>query len=901
MSRTDTAAPRTALRRALAVLTATALAFVMLPVMVASAAVAGAANLTSATALFPTASAPFSFTVTNSSPALVGESMNWVRFVLPSDEAGIVHNGGAPTAPTGWTATRDGGADEVQTVTFRATQGAAAIRPGGSASFSFPAEVKRPLNSDRPGTFTVAGSSDSGRTTTGLGGALTTTVKILDILDATTGVVAPPGAADGSGTAGQEVDFAYQVINYAQQEVQVSGTVLSDGADTVVPATRTLPVPGNGTAAVGNEKPVSFPHDVTLGPAASNRTSTFTVKAAIGSATSPAQDATRAYAVQARSVLALTDLQPARTKSSDSTQVSFSALATKTGTPALDITNGTLSFADFSTSLTVANDVADFGTGPSSKRVTFAAKALNTAQLAAIVDAEKEFSPVVTASATDGNDFQNALTGNLLDAKVLIDNLTPRLTVDVALPQGQSAVKNGDLLTVSGTIAAADVVPAGNLKVALDPDLGDDVPVNVTATKLADGTFTFTGTVRPAFLKATNADGSDDRAGSAKSFTAKAEVRDIAGNLGNGSTNTANPFVIDNFLPTLLDPGSTTSTRTIAVQFQDLDLGITTGGCDPRHYRVAGVPGTVSEVQYSNGAVCRIGEPAPSTSGQRILVLRNEMPDDATPTVTYEPVSRSLGGDPVRDGAFNETIRTTIDTVRQIVPLAPEIVEVTRDGGTEQATRDEVDGRTTYFTRFPGSLVKTEAEYEKNDLVVSFLGAKNGYSIEVLDGQGASLAVLPVTGPATPLSSGEQSVRIPIGTLDTTYARSIRFITTNASNETLRGDLSSFDVVLDRTAPRVVGTQVTGKTVAVSFDDVIHSGTDFAGDWFGLSRTSSGANRAYTSETVTPDQTGKVRTLSVPVPDGMSITGVEYRFTSGPDGGQRYLDRAGNEIANLKA
>lgn len=881
-------------RRLLAVVVATLLALITTPLTVAFAAPTGSASLTSPVSLFPTSSANFTFSVANGGAALVGESINWVRFVLPSDEAGIVHNGATITPPAGWTATRDGGADEVQTVTFRASQGAAAIRPGGSASFSFPAEVKRPLNSDEAGTFTVASSSDSGRTTSGLlptgTGSLTTTVKILDIVDSAVGVVAPAGAADGNGTAGQDVDFGYSVINYAQQAVSVTGTLASTGGDTVSPASVTQSVPGAGTAAVGSETPVAFAHDVLLGAATSDRTSQFTVKAVVGAAAA-AQDALKDYVVQARSAVTLTDLQPARTRSGDDSTVSFSALATKSGTPALDVTGGSLSFAGLSTPLKVAGDAADFGTGASSKRVTFDALTLNSAELKAIIDAEREYTPTVTAVATDGNGFGPALPGNLLTSKLLIDNLAPRVTVNVELPAGQSAVKNGDTLRVTGAIAAADVVPAGNLAVVLDPNRGPNVTVPVTTTKQADGTYTFAGSVQPQFVKGA------DRANSDTSFVALASVKDTAGNPGNGSTNTAAPFVIDNFLPELKTPGFTTSTTTIAVQFEDLDLGVTVGGCDPRQYRVNGVPGAVSEVRYNNGATCQVGQAAPTTSGQRILVLRSPMSDDATPTVTYEGVSAAFGGDPVRDGAANQTARTTIDTVRQIVPLAPEITEVTRNGGTETATSVVAGGKTTYYTRFPGSLAP--ADYAKNDLVVSFLGSKSGYSIQVLDGAGKPLATVPVAGPATPLDSGEQTVRIPIDAAQATYARSIRFITTNAAKETLLGAPTAFDVVLDTVAPRVTSTTRADKVVTVNFDDVLHSGTDFAGDWFGLVTVATGT-RAYTAESASPGATANVRSLSIPFPADGTFKGVEYRFTSGPDGGQRYLDRAGNVVNNFK-
>jgi len=323
------------------------------------------------------------------------------------------------------------------------------------------------------------------------------------------------------------------------------------------------------------------------------------------------------------------------------------------------------------------------------------------------------------------------------------------------------------------------------------------------------------------------------------------------------------------------------------------------GGCDPRHYLVNGVPGVVERVEFQGSAAtggtgeqCALKSAAPLNSGVRILVLRSAMDEAATPTVTYDPKSRSIGGDPVKDGAANDAIQQVIDTVRNIAPLAPEITKVTRNKGTETATSETAAGKTTYFTRFPGTGDKATE--------VSFLGSRNGYFVQVLDASGTVLNSSAVTGPATPLDSGEQSIRVPIGTEQIAYARSLRFITTNASKAQINGAPTAFNVVLDTAKPLISTATNDAGTVTVGFNEVISGGTDYASDWFGYVRTASGAIRSYQAETVAVAG-NQARKLTVAFPnDGTTFGGVQYRFASAADGGSRYVDRAGNGLADIR-
>jgi hypothetical protein len=888
----------TAPRRVLAVLIAAALAFVVLPIATAQAAVAGTVTRTTAASVFPTANAPFTFSVTNSGAAVVGESVNWVRFILPSDEAGVVHNAELLVPPAGWTASREGTSDpaDTQTVTYRTSSATAAIRPGASQSFTLPAEVLRPASSDRSGQFTVAASSDSGRTTKGLVGAspaaLTTDVRILQVVG-TPAATAPPGVTNQSGTGGQAITYGYSVKNYALNAVSVAGALTSNGGDTIG-ASAPVTASGNPAKDYGSEPTVAVSHAVTLAAATADRTSTFSAKATSSGAESAAK--TAPFTVQVPALLQLSDLQPKRVRTTaGSSEVVFSALASKTGSPMLTVSGGQLDLAGVKIALD--GTPLSFGSGANSRRVDFKPTQLSTTALGSLVG-ERLVNATATVVSKDANDFDAIKGANVLTDSITVDNLAPDLTLQVALPvdadgRQQTAARNGNRISVSGTIVGMDAAPTATpgprqLKVVIS-DGTNEFPVPVTITQGSGGAFTYSGSISPAY------------APGATAATAKASVSDTAGNIG---TSPLAGYIIDNVLPELTDPGFTTTTRSILVSFKDENVNLF-GGCDPRHYRVDGVPGLVERVEFPDsstatggtGVACAKNEAAPGFSGKRVLVLRNAMDDTATPTVTYEAVARSLSGDPVKDGAANDALRRTIDTIRQIAPLAPELVSVTRNKGTETATRvDSANGPSTYFTRFSKSEGTTN-----DDLNVSFLGSKNGYRIEVVevDAAGKVLRVLKgadVVGAATPLSDGRQSITVPLNATDGTYLRALRF---TASNGKLLGDLAPFNVVLDTVRPALATRSASGNNVTVTFQEVIQSGGEFASDWFGLARTSTGASRSYQAETVTV-QSPTSRLLSVPFPSGTTFDGVQYRFTSGPDGGRPYLDRAGNALADSR-
>jgi hypothetical protein len=910
---------RTVPSRLLAVLVATAMALLVLPVTAALAAPTGSVTRTSPLDLFPGASRTFSFTVSNTGAAVVGESVNWVRFVLPSEEAGVEHNADPITPPAGWTATRDGlddkGAsipDSTQSVTFRASSPTAAIRPGSSLGFSFPARVDRPLSTDETGTFTVAASSDNGRTTKGLTGpgtALDVNVRILQVVPGTLGALAPQGVVDQSGTAGQPgVVYGYDVRNYARNNVTISGVLASNGDDqTGGPVTVTVPGVGGNTFGDNVEKTAPVRHTITLGSApTANRTATFSAVATAPQAASGT--VARPFTIEVPAALTLTNLQPKRVRTATgSGAVTFTADAAKTGSPGLTVNGGTLTITSGTTVVPVrlAKTPVTFGGGNANGAVEFEPVALSETGLGALVNREALATATATVSSVDANGFDAIRNRQVLNETLTLDNLAPALTVAVTLPldadgRRQTAARDTNRIEVSGTITGLDAAPTTanvgprQLKVTINDGTRD---VNVPVTVSGNGPdYTFSGSAAPSYTAG------------ATSATVKATVTDTAGNIGTSPVAT---YVIDNVVPKLESPGRTTTVRSIVVQFSDDNTDLL-GGCDPQHYLLNNVPGMVERVEFAGGnptggtgVQCTEATAAPGNSGVRVLILRNAMAEDATPQVTYSATARTFGADPVKDGAANEVVRTTIDTIRQIAPLAPEIVRVTRNQGAERATEVDAEGRpTTYYTRFSKVTVNGT---QVDDLEVRFLGSRNNYQVQVLelDAAGNFVKVLntrTVTGPATPLDANEQGIRVPLNGVDGTYRRALRFVTTSGSGAnqvTVLGELARFDVVLDRVVPGVAARAASGNEVTVTFNEVIQSGGDFASDWFGLATTSSGSTRAYQAETVTtPSNT--TRKLTVPFPNGSSFAGIEYRFTSGPDGGLPVVDRAGNRLLNQR-
>jgi hypothetical protein len=419
----------------------------------------------------------------------------------------------------------------------------------------------------------------------------------------------------------------------------------------------------------------------------------------------------------------------------------------------------------------------------------------------------------------------------------------------VELPATQTAAKDGDTITVTGTL---DDTAATLDYVEIRPNVGAPIPVTVTRS----GT-TFEGTAKPTF------------AAGATSFVVAAQATDTAANSGGGTSTVS---LIDNIVPAF-NYAATINLRQIGVSFSENN--VVSGGCDPSLWSVE--DNIVVNVLNDNGDA-GVTECTASSNNSRILVLAKDLANsDAEPRVTY--TQRALTTSPARDGAANQAPTATVKAIVGIAPNIPDVIAVFRNTGGDGSSRETATfDEGTYFTRFGGT-----------DLVVEYAGARTGYTVQVLDGSNTVIKSERVTFPA----SGNPEVRVPIGTTAGNYVRKLRLV--NANN--IPGDVAPLSITLDQTLPKVAGaTKTAATTVAVNFSEKISHGSDFAFDWLPYENVADaeGGRQYYNVDKV--EGSGASRTLTVSTfANNGPFGGAEYLLISG---GERYRDRAGNLLAD---
>lgn len=793
--------------------------------------------------VLPGAARPFRIEVTNSSSrdlVLVGgPQIDYVSIILPS-AAGVTTNPDVH-APSGWTVqVTDHGS--LQRIKFQTES--SPIAPGDSVAFDFPADVAAPAAGDKTGEFRVAVSSDGGATTEPAKGALRTVIRVLEVTEL--GALAPAGVTDQSATAGQSITYGVRVRNHARAALVVTPTLQSNhDADTVGDADPAR-IPS------GQSRPYRFP--VTLGPASGQRVATFAGGATSDSASAVQETAELLVQAPPALVLDANSFAPKFVRADVPIKYRFSVDVTKSNPPTLRLRGCTLSFASTATRLP---GPVRFGPGTAAQTLSFSPTLVNGDEGAHTVR--------MSCDGVDGNDHPASyrLTEPNL---VTIDNTPPVLTVDLDIPDGQDAVKSGDTLTIRGAVdedAELDFV-------GLRSDAGETFPCTPSDTE------EFECEVSPDF-----ADGTTE-------VLAEAQATDRAGNVGAASSN---PVAVD-LVPPRLVVAHTLSTRQLLVRFDEHN--VIRGGCNPAQWDVGGH--LVAKVLFSNGDDCtappqEAGQSGPvgAPSNFRILVLADALENrDETPVVTY---TRSAGGAPsdnVRDDAANLAASARVRAVLGILPPPPELVAVTRTDSTNPGERERAvkDGEgtkpdtDTHWTNQPG-----------DDLRVEFTGARKGYRVQVVDGNGD-----PVGSPQkVTAESGGGVVAVPIGRVDRRYVRGLRLI--NAAGA---GDPAYFDVVLDRVVPRINGATADGDNVAVRFTEPIPFGSDFANDWFAWEKVSGGRDY-YQARRVDRTDDSAERVLTVPFEDRGPFGGVDYVFTSTGPGAARYEDRAGNALRDTTA
>ena len=570
----------------------------------AFAAPASTARLTVGQQVFPGQNQPYSIQVNNSGLPIAGETINAVRILLPTQGTGVT-NGAAPiVGPGTWTATRVSNGT-LQSILFKG----GTIAPGGNAVFTFPANVPAPASSDRSGVVQVQVSSDGGMTTsnatvpTGSGNTLTTAVRVLEVT--TIAPASPAGVTDGTGTAGQPVVFTTSIKNHATNALLVDPALTVGGTNSNETVTDQAPT----TIASGATSSFNFP--VTLGSTGTaDRTATFTGGGTAPGAVAAAKSTNLVVQVAPGLTPRLNTLSPRVVRPTAGTPVeyTFTINADKVGTPGLTLGDGSsLSFAGNSIPL---QGTTSFAGGAATQTLTFGPMAITGAD--GVYDAD------LVLVGSDANDKAFSQTVSLADA-IEIDSILPVITAELELPNdedgdAQSAAKNGDEITVSGSVS--DNLGATIDFVELRSNAGDviNVPVTVSGGE-------YTGSAVVEFSEG------------ATSFLAAAQATDTAGNRGVVEST---PAVVDLFAPTLVNPGEVLSTTALRVQFDDA-AGLVAGGCNPTEWEVDGA--VVSDVQYTNGTSCRqglMGSPA-APDNYRVLVLGSAIDETEEPAVTYTP------------------------------------------------------------------------------------------------------------------------------------------------------------------------------------------------------------------------------------------------------------------------
>lgn len=833
-------------RRFLAVAAAAATALAVAPAAPAFAAPPATANLSGATAVVP-GPTTFTITVTNNAMPVIGETINAIRVNFPVNEAGI-SLGNGPGSATGFTATATN-LGSTQFITYRG----GSVPGGSSVTLTVPASVAAPLARDLTGSFRVQVSSDNFQTASTATGALAATVQVLQIVSGSVKPVAPTngdntqGVTDRTGTSGQAITYNSTVRNYARSALTVTAG-LTSATDTVTPATITVPAGGTQTASI----------PVTLG-AAGGRTLTATATAPGASA--PAT--TDSFTVQAPALLSFSSLDGQRAKSGAGSARDFVVSVSKTGAQAVSAATSTLSFGTNSCGVV---GTPTFPAGNAAQSLTY--------RCSSISGSDGPLDASVSYNLTDDNLASYGNTG-ISVGKIIIDNVAPVLTAAVSLPQDadktqQTAVKNGDTVTVTGTVTkAAYLANGGNVRVSLTPDAGTALTKDVTPTGSGDTrnfTATFSGTAWDA---------------AASRFVASASATDTAGNTGGGSA--PGSTLIDNVLPALLSPGTVVNPTTIEVTFADA-TGIK-GGCEPNLWQVDSKPGQVSSVAAGDGKPCD-----QTASTVRRLTLSSPLGVDATPTVTYNKVPAQLRGQPgapmpAKDGAGNDALSKTIDTVTNLVPAAPQIVALQRHDGTsagpwESAYLDTTENR--YYTNNGGA----------DALNLTVGGVKQGYVVQVLRA-GQVVAQRSFTAaPPIGASSYNGDILVPLRTTDGVDDFGVRLVSTQGNP----GQATPFSVVLDTVTPVLANASINGSTVTQTFSEKIVTGTDYADSWFvsELVQGESGpVKRTVNVDSVTAVN-ATTRTMQVSLVDPTKFAGTDYYLQTGT----RYEDRAGNTLAD---
>ena len=907
------------IRKLITFLVSLVVAFSLLPVMAASAAVTATAEITSDSLLAPTSS-PVSFTVEATRPSQDFFDTLTGGQVLPANKVRIVLPPGLTLAGCG--SVEGWSCEAVNTqfshaVIFTATSGGLAA--GETQAFTFTSPVAAPGSADRSETIGIELSDDGGLTytdaTPAYDGALDLVTRILQIVNLRIlnrfNPDGYPGTALGStalrNTETQIVRVAFDVRNYGTGQVTIDPALN-------VPAEETILVDAaNATVAPRNQAATTFTYDVRLGTADGSRISSWSAGATKVGDSGTFADGRAFSDIEVEQIVDLTPVAggfapaviPVKGTREFSLQVQKDQLQGITGL------NGTLSlFADGDTSRTEVIGLeftgASLGRGAGTPTLDFDAASFDLN-----VTGELVLDGTLELTGTDDNGLPYTQTIPL-DNILTIDALAPILNitgVTIVDPATQQTRANGtDSITITGNLQQAADVPKVNAAAGTP---GVNLTVRMPGTNAVQLQPTFDGnnfTVTYDLTSKTSTGFGD--------IIVSGSATDNALNQSPSATST---LQFDQVVPSL---------ETFAIAFVDEATFDTTdpvvqvswveqyndpkvrGGCLPTNWEVDNA--IVTEVRFSDGSACStLQGRTRGPDNVRILILDREINPENAGSVDYianPPLS--LLSNPVIDSADNRPLENmTREIISGVRPLIPEILDITRDNLFGAPTDDGRESMGLFndgwFTNVADG---TDPEVFFNPANIASTYILRVYRVD----NGIQTLIGEDTGDAD--ANPNRSVVLDHGTtggIDTDATGRVTTLraqlvndprrTPNDSSDDLLSDVLEFTITFDDEAPRLVSAAVITDGVRATFNEALAAGIDSASDWYALEHNADAGDGnpyfPYGVDAVAPAANGDLasRDLTVDLGGNGTFAGVDFFRVSGSEAdGAFYEDFAGN-------
>jgi hypothetical protein len=827
------------------------------------------------------------FAVTNSAvdggvPVLQpgGSSINAVQAFVDTDI--LTPKDAQNNAPTGWTAsynTRRG------VVTYMAD--GAGIAPEGTQIFTLPTVVER-VNDDTTTSLIVQISDDEGLTATNAG-VLDVAVRILDIVADSVKIVKPTPVTNPDPTLVTQqqdnVEVTFNVINYAGVAKTITGTVETESGPSTVETT-----PPSSTTSLAKDAIATLTANVKFGNAGN-----LAIRA-LATTTGSAAEKEVLTGITVQQKVALTyvagTLTPTAAVPGKATD--FKLNVKKTGGPS----------ASLSSTFSIASDPVAFESQP----ITVVANGVNSQQLTynvtpSLTVVDGTFGSTLTYGGGTNIDANGAsvpeVTINLAD--IVLDRLLPDLELTLLPPASAvdlttDAAGASDTVNVVGSVTNQGATNYCSVcKVLIDAIvLKDAAGVELAVVYRYDPNENDpqkTLTVAPTAADGKNVSGSFAMPASAgiPAGTVKVELQARGLRAAGLNFKTASSDAdVDIIAPFGVDANSG------KIAFDNQALFVTTGRDDvgdyidvPFNERIAFGQLSGSGDWQVDGAVVDSVEYVDGTgTGTGLVRLRlvNELDRNATPAVYYTPAAGPISR------AFD---RVELDLGDQVLDaldgIAPDVLNIvtvsTQRGSTtgdaapapnEEGTQaDQGPTAGTFYTR-------------DRTPIVTVNNVTGGDTVIIVDEDGVPLGTADAAIGATTATVELDD----LGDMEDDFTISAYAVDPAGNAGVAEG---TFILKLDFTSPTIVGFDVTGQQVTVTFSEDVPDGRDAAFDWYLFS---NGRYRPVNAVT-NADGNNLTRVLtftSAAVPG--AITGVEHESTT-PSSADDYADIARNVAAEV--